>query len=292
MKLKITPGTVEDTSDVVRTYLREAGRRSLLTRCGEVEVAKRIERGELDTLKALSRSSMAIDEICGLRGELGAGKRSIQEVVLPSEEEWTNEGVTKRRCEVIAVVGEIARLNRQLIRVETNHDGPPTGCRVHSSVVARQRVRISRLIRSIGFTPAERLRLIDKIRETVEILNSLELELNRIETRLRARPTDKYLRNELRGCWERLGRIEERAASSTVDLRRTYKDILAGMQATETAKHELVEANLRLVVAIAKKFAHRGSLTTTLASTPGGPSHYYKRSSPATHRFLGLPRSA
>ena len=64
--MKLTPGTLEHTDDVVRMYLREAGRRRLLTRCSEVEVAKRIERGELDTVKALSRSATAIDEICRL----------------------------------------------------------------------------------------------------------------------------------------------------------------------------------------------------------------------------------
>jgi RNA polymerase primary sigma factor len=87
MKLKFTRGTVEHTDDVVRMYLREAGRRPLLTRGGEVEVAKRVGRGELDTLKALSRSATAIDEIYHLRGELAAGKRSIQGIVLPDEQE-------------------------------------------------------------------------------------------------------------------------------------------------------------------------------------------------------------
>ena len=119
--LDSTPGTVEDTQDVVRMYLREAGRRPLLTRGSEVEVAKRIERGELDTLKALSRSATAIDEICRLPAELAAGKRSIQEVVLLDEEEWTNEGVAKRRGEVIAVMGEIERLNGQLL--QSHHEG-------------------------------------------------------------------------------------------------------------------------------------------------------------------------
>jgi RNA polymerase primary sigma factor len=66
------------------------------------------------------------------------------------------------------------------------------------------------------------------------------------------------LRNELRGCRGRIGQIEERAASTSVELKRTYKDILAGLQATEGAKRELVEANLRLVVAIGKKFVNRG----------------------------------
>jgi len=256
--LDLTPGTIEDTRDVVRMYLREAGRISLLTRCAEVEVAKRIERGQLNTLKTLSRSAMVTHEMFGLLQELSAGKRSIQEIVIPDENEWTDEGVSRRRCQLIGVVGEIERLNRKLIRLKAKNHANPTGRRARRWVPARLWVRISRLIRSLGLTPAERLRLIEKIRETVEQLNSLELEVKRLETRLQARPTNKYLRNELRGCRGRLGGIEERAGCSSVELRRTYKNILAGVQAAETAKQEFVQANLRLVVSIGKKFVNRG----------------------------------
>ena len=256
--LDLRPGRVENTSDLVRIYLREVGRISLLTRCGEVEVAKRIERGQLNTLKALSRSAMVTYEMSGLRQELAAEKRSIQEIVIPDENQWTDEGVSSRRCQLIRVVGEIERLNRQLIRLKVKNDANPTDRRARSWITARLRVRISRLIRSLRFTQAERLRLIEKIRETVEQLNSLELEVKRLETRLQARPTNKYLRNELRGCRGRLGGIKERAGCSSVELRRTYKNILAGVQAAETAKQEFVQANLRLVVAIGKKFVNRG----------------------------------
>jgi len=254
----LTPGVVEDGSDVVGRYLREAGRTSLLTRSGEVEVAKRIERGQINTLKTLSRSAMVTSQMSGLRQELSAGKRSIQEIVIPDEPEWTDEGVSRRRCQFIAVVGEIERLKRELIRRQAKNDANPTGRRARSWVTARQRVLISRLIRSLRFTPAERLRLIKKIRETVEELISHEREVKRLEARLYARPANKYLRSELRGCRGRIGQIEERAASSSAELKRTYKNILASLQVTKAAEHELVQANLRLVVSIGKKFINRG----------------------------------
>jgi RNA polymerase primary sigma factor len=256
--LDLTPATVEGTRDVVRMYLREAGRISLLTRRGEVEVAKRIERGQLNTLKVLSRSAMATQEMSALGQELAAGKRSIQEIVIPDEHEWTDEGLTRRRCEVTVVLGEIERLNRQLIRLKAKNDGNPAGRRARSWVIARHRVRISRLIRSIGFTQAERLRLIEKGGETVEELNSLELQVKRLETWLQARPSNPHLRKELRRCRCRLSQMEQGAGVSRVELRRTHREILASLQVTEAAKHELVAANLRLVVAIGKKFVNRG----------------------------------
>jgi len=257
-ELDLTPGPLEHTNDVVRIYLREAGRVPLLTRRGEVDVAKRIERGQLKTLKALSRSPMVTRELSVLRQELAEGNESIREIVIPDDHEWTDAGVARRTCEVIALVGEIERLNRPSIRLPAKNGAKQSSGRACGWILARQRVQISRLVRSIGFTPAQRLRLIEKIRETAETLNSLELELKGLERRLRARPTDKYLRNELRGCRGRLGQIEERAASSACEVRRTYKDILVAVRATQAAKHELVEANLRLVVAMVKKFVNRG----------------------------------
>jgi RNA polymerase primary sigma factor len=239
-------------------YLREAGRVSLLTRCGEVEVAKRIERGQLNTLKALSRSAMVTREMSGLRQELAAGKRSIQEIVIPNEQEWTHDGVARRRCEVIAVVGEIERLNRQLIGLKVKNGKNLTRRHSRSWVIARQRVRISRLIQSVRLAPAERRRLIATIRTAVEQLDSLELEARRLETRLQARPSNTHLRKELRRCRCSLSQLEQGAGVSRVEVRRTHREILASLQVTDAAKHELVVANLRLVVAIGKKFVNRG----------------------------------
>lgn len=149
----MAPGRLGDAADVVRLYLRESRRVPLLTRGDEAKIARRIERGELDTLIALSRSALAIEEMCRLPGELAARRRSIQEVVLPGGDGWTNEGAAKRKCELVAVVGEIERLNRQSIRLQAKNGAKQARGPARNWVIARQQVRISQLIRSIRLTP-------------------------------------------------------------------------------------------------------------------------------------------
>src|SRR5207237_10806723 len=121
----LAPGAVEDSSDIVRTYLREAGRISLLTRCGEVEVARRIERGQLKTLKVLSRSAMVTQQMSALRRELATGKRSIQEIATPGQHEWTDEGAARRRHQVIAIANQIEHL-RQSVRLKAKRNTNPS----------------------------------------------------------------------------------------------------------------------------------------------------------------------
>ncbi len=96
MELDLSPGALEKTNDPVRMYLREMGTVPLLTREGEVEIAKRIERGQLRVLKALSRSPIVIREIIAIGEDLKRGVRSIKEIVLFDEEEITEEVVTHR----------------------------------------------------------------------------------------------------------------------------------------------------------------------------------------------------
>src|SRR5579872_5637044 len=99
-------------------YLREMGTVPLLTREGEVEIAKRIERGQLRVLKALSRSPLIVQEMLQVRQDLENAERSIKEIVVFNDDELTEEKVVERRCEVIAAVGEIERLYRKALQLE------------------------------------------------------------------------------------------------------------------------------------------------------------------------------
>src|SRR5438046_7569840 len=90
-ELDLTPGTLDKTNDPVRMYLREMGTVPLLTREGEVEIAKRIERGQIRVLKALSRSPIVINEILAMGEDLKTRVRSITELVAHGEEVTTDE---------------------------------------------------------------------------------------------------------------------------------------------------------------------------------------------------------
>jgi RNA polymerase primary sigma factor len=265
VELDLSPGALDKTNDPVRMYLREMGTVPLLTREGEVEIAKRIERGQLNVLKALSRSPIVIQEMFALREQLESGNRSIKEVVVFNDDELTDDKIAERLRDVIASVDEIERLNKRLGQLKNKRDSiprrkRPRDFRRYSWAVARQRVIISKLFRSLEFTHIERKRLIDGIRRTVEEVRGLERDIARIERRLESSRNNggKELRKEFRQDRTRLVEIEARTQSSVAGLKRTVQTILSGELEAEAAKRELIEANLRLVVSIAKKYTNRG----------------------------------
>jgi RNA polymerase primary sigma factor len=265
VELDLTPGVLDKTNDPVRMYLREMGTVPLLTREGEVEIAKRIERGQLNVLKAISRSPIVIQEMFALREDLTTGQRSVKEIVVFDDDELTEDKVAQRLREVVATIDEIERLYRRLGQLRAKRDSIPRSKRPrdfrrYSWAVARHRVLVSKLFRSMELTHGERKRLIEQIRLVVEELRPLEREASRLEKRLESARGDagKDLRKELRQHKGRLDEIEQKAEAPTVEIKRTYQNIISGELEAEAAKRELVEANLRLVVSIAKKYTNRG----------------------------------
>src|SRR4051794_12055511 len=117
VELDLTPGTMEKTNDPVRMYLREMGTVPLLTREGEVEIAKRIERGQLRVLKAVSRSPIVIREIAAMGEDLKRGVRSIKEVVLFDDEEITEEVLLNRLKDITGRIDELNKHYKKSIQL-------------------------------------------------------------------------------------------------------------------------------------------------------------------------------
>jgi len=262
--LDLTPGTLEKTNDPVRMYLREMGTVPLLTREGEVAIAKRIERGQLQVLKIISRSPIILKEILTVGADLRAGNRSIKEIVVFDDEELTEEKIENKTRQTLKIIDKIEKLyelaahqNAKLDRTLKSKKRLYTRARM---ALGRTRVEMSQLLRSIEFNPLEKKRLIDKIRHTVERLQSLEREAGRLERRADVARGEvaAEARKELRTRRSELRDIEIAGEVSLTELKRTLQLILRGEAEAEQAKKELIEANLRLVVSIAKKYTNRG----------------------------------
>ncbi|MGH9469570.1 MAG: sigma-70 family RNA polymerase sigma factor, partial [Terriglobia bacterium] len=262
--LDLTPGGLDKTNDPVRMYLREMGTVPLLTREGEVEIARRIERGQVSVLKVLARSPVVVHEVIALRKELAEGRRHIKEVVVFNDEELTEEKVQDRQRDLIATLNEAERLRKRLATLRAKRDSigrsrHPADYQRYNMAVARHRILIAKLIRSAGFTHAENRRLIGNVHETAGEFRQCEREINRSERKLEAsRNGSKDLRKELRTAKSVLAELEERHEVTAAEIKKTLQTIITGEQEAEAAKRELIEANLRLVVSIAKKYPNRG----------------------------------
>ncbi|HWW18941.1 MAG TPA: RNA polymerase sigma factor RpoD [Candidatus Saccharimonadales bacterium] len=262
--LDLTPGSLEKTNDPVRMYLREMGTVPLLTREGEVTIAKRIERGQLVVMKAITRSPIVIKELIAVGDDLRKGVRSIKEIVQFDDEELTEEKIANKTKQTLRHIEKIAKLYdnalKQAIRLEKTPKAKKRSY-IHAKWdVARTRVEISLAVRDIDFNPFEKKRLIDKMRGTVERLQSLEREAGRLERRVDVAKGDvaAEARKELRTRRTELKDIEEASEVGLTELKRTLTIIHRGEAEAEQAKKELIEANLRLVVSIAKKYTNRG----------------------------------
>ncbi len=266
VELDLTPGAMEKTNDPVRMYLREMGTVPLLTREGEVEIAKRIERGQLRVLKALSRSPIVIRELLAMGEDLKKGVRSIKEVVTFDEEEITDEILQNRLNEFTGKIDHMAKLYKRVgvlqeKYVAVSQKKRPKDHRRARRNLARSIVGVSIAVRMLGFTNSERKRLIDRVNKTVDSMRSLDRQSQNLERKAdatRSEDQKKEYRRQARAVRSEIEKLELEAGVLFQELKRTQREIMQGDMDAEQAKRELIEANLRLVVSIAKKYTNRG----------------------------------
>jgi RNA polymerase primary sigma factor len=270
LELDLTPGALDKTNDPVRMYLREMGTVPLLTREGEVEIAKRIERGKLAVIKSISRTPTVAARVIEKGDKLKLGERTIRELVIFNDEEITDERLEERTREVLRQTDAVKKARVVYDKAQEKLDATPRkDKRKYRRVrwkAMRARIRVSQLIRVIEFTEGVKRRLIEDIKEAVERVQRVQRDVDQVDKQLNAKSRRTKLKEddrkvamvkhrELRG---EVKRLADDLGETPVYLRQTLDTIRRGEAQAEQAKKELVEANLRLVVSIAKKYTNRG----------------------------------
>src|SRR5437764_2619084 len=265
-------GIVDKTNDPVRMYLREMGTVKLLDRQGEVDIAKRIEKGERKVYKALSQNRIILEEILKIHESAKKDTRVIKEMIdlaMPEDEDEIDmaalsAGALTKIADIMVIFDKVARLDKRMKDTKAKLNEKKLSQRALANIhktIDRLAVDMATELRQIDFTPQTRNRMINKLKDIDSELSQSASMIRKDEAALK-REKDKtrrdFYRRRLQKYQDKLRELESFYGTTHSELRTTIKDIRAGEEEADQAKQELIVANLRLVVSIAEKYTNRG----------------------------------
>jgi RNA polymerase primary sigma factor len=256
----------EKTNDPVRMYLREMGTVALLTREGEIELARRIEHGQRLVLRSLSRSPLVIRELRQILTEVEDEQTPLRDVLSIPDLMASDEETDAQRSEFAAAIEEVEKQYRKVQQLRLKMEATPRTIkpkqfRTVRWTLARGIIRLSKQIRKIQFSSAITRRLANCLRHSIEEFRAIEKEIARFQRQIESADgavNAKELKKELKASSTKLQELEEDYGASATDLRRSLSNVDRGEYEADEAKKQLIEANLRLVVSIAKRYTNRG----------------------------------
>jgi len=244
---------LERTTDPVKLYLREMGSISLLTREGEIAIAMEIERGEKTIIKTLSKTRIVLNEILLLEEKLKEDYECVQDILDISEDDITEGRLEKKKNLILTKINEIKDLSRQLEKIPSRKKDKFTRGRLI--------VKMSRHIQDLNIRPSRKEIIIQNLREKLKVINELEETKEELYVSLKHTKSKKKtaeLKQKIREINKLIRRFQKEIGLDSTGLRKILRTISAGKKISDQAKKELVAANLRLVVSIAKKYSNRG----------------------------------